>query len=154
MKIVKLVSSLIISFSAAALGGLATTPSIPTWYASLEKPFFNPPNWVFGPVWTVLYTFIGVSLYLVWIKQTPGSKELACGVFGLQMALNALWSIVFFGLHLPWLGLVVIISLDIIVLYMIKVFRTHSKLASNLLLPYFAWITFATVLNLAIAILN
>ena len=99
MKILKLIASLGISFSAAALGSIATTSNIPTWYAGLQKPFFNPPNWVFGPVWTVLYTLIGISMYLVWINDTRKPKKRAYIFFGLQMVLNAAWSIVFFGLH-------------------------------------------------------
>jgi len=154
MKPLKLVASLSISFSAAALGSIATVHNIPIWYAALDKPFFNPPNWVFGPVWTVLYALVGVSLYLVWTGKTDGNARLAYTVYGTQLALNALWSIVFFGLHQPEFALIIIISLIVATTYTMKLFRPYSKLAGNLLIPYLAWISFAMCLNLAIAILN
>ena len=154
MKFFKLIASLGISFSAAALGSLATTPNIPTWYATLEKPFFNPPNWVFGPVWTLLYTLIGISLFLVWTHKTTKSKQRAYVIFALQLLLNTLWSSVFFGAHQLWIGLAVILALVMSTVYTIKLFRVHSKLGANLLFPYLAWISFATCLNIGIAVLN
>lgn len=150
----KLIASLLLSFSAAAIGSLATTANIPTWYASLDKPFFNPPNWVFGPVWTILYTLMGISLYLVWTSSTKRPRQTAYILFGCQLVLNTLWSLVFFGLHSPEAGLVIILALIASVIYTIKTFRLHSRLAANLLLPYLAWISFAASLNLAIAVLN
>ena len=154
MKPFKFIASLVISFSAAALGSIATTRNIPTWYAGLQKPFFNPPNWVFGPVWTILYTLIGVSLYLVWTKKTSSTKTRAYTLFATQLVLNALWSVVFFGLHQPELGLFVIASLVVSTAYTLKLFRPYSTTASNLLVPYLAWISFAMCLNVAIVVLN
>jgi tryptophan-rich sensory protein len=154
MKTLKLLASLVISFSAAAIGSIATIKNIPTWYAALEKPFFNPPNWVFGPVWTALYTLIGVSLYLVWIKETKQPKKRAYVFFGIQIVLNALWSIVFFGLHQTWGGLIVIVTLVASTVYTLKLFSALSKASSKLLIPYVLWISFATCLNLGIALLN
>src|SRR5690348_5991083 len=116
MKILKLILSIVLSFSAAAIGNIATIPNIPSWYQTLEKPFFNPPNWVFGPVWTVLYTLIGISLYLIWTSPAKESKTKAYYAFAAQLALNTLWSIVFFGLHNIALGLGIILLLIISIL--------------------------------------
>lgn len=154
MSIVKLVVSLVVPFAAAAIGTLATISNIPTWYAALEKPFFNPPNWLFGPVWTLLYILIGISLYLIWTQKSIQSKKTAYITFTIQIVLNALWSVVFFGLHQVWPGFIIIILLLTSVLAMIVLFRRFSHTASFILIPYAAWVTFATCLNLAIAILN
>lgn len=154
MKIIKLVASLILSFSAAAIGSLATIPNITTWYAYLEKPFFNPPNWLFGPVWTILYALIGASLYLLWVHTAKASKHRAYVFFGIQLALNAAWSIVFFGLHQLWLGVVVIVALVFAVILTIEQCWKISRPAAYLLGPYLAWISFATCLNIGIALLN
>lgn len=154
MSIIRLVASLLLSFMAAAIGNIATIPNIPTWYAALEKPFFNPPNWLFGPVWTLLYILIGVSFYLIWAARSKKSKKNAYRIFAVQLALNALWSLTFFGLHQVWLGFIIIVSLLASIFAMILLFRKFSPTASYLLIPYAAWVAFATCLNLAIAILN
>jgi len=154
MQSIKLIVSLILSFSAAAIGNLATIPNIPTWYASLEKPFFNPPNWLFGPVWTLLYILIGISFYLIWTLKTKKSKATVYAIFFSQLALNALWSIVFFGLHSLWGGLIVIMTLLINIGVLIHYFNRLKPLASYLLIPYLAWVSFATCLNLALALMN
>lgn len=154
MNVLKLLLSLVVSFAAAGIGSLATTSNISTWYAGLEKPFFTPPNWLFGPVWTLLYVLIALSLYTVWTQKTSKPKTGAYTIFGIQMILNALWSLVFFGLHWTWPGLMVIIALDICVIALIKSSKRISKPAAYLLIPYLAWICFATCLNLGIAVLN
>lgn len=153
-KLVKLFLSIAISFAAGAIGSLATTPNIPTWYAMLEKPFFNPPNWVFGPVWTLLYLLMGICLYLVWTSKSKRSKRSAFILFGAQLALNTLWSIVFFGLHQPWLAVFVIATLIVTIVMTMRLFFTHSRMACWLLIPYLAWVIFATILNTAVALLN
>lgn len=153
-RIVKLLFSIALSFVAGGIGSLATVPNIPTWYAALEKPFFNPPNWVFGPVWTLLYILIGVSLYLVWIRNLKISKTRAFVLFGGQLILNALWSVVFFGLHLPWAAVVIIVALLVSIVLTMREFSRFSTTAKNLLIPYFAWVCFATALNIGVAILN
>lgn len=150
----KLIASLVASFAAAGVGTLATTPNIPTWYAALDKPFFSPPNWVFGPVWTVLYLMIGISLYLVWTAETTRSKERAYLLFTIQLMLNAAWSLTFFGAHLKWGGLLVILTLLVSIVATQRDFARISPRAAWLLYPYLAWVTFATCLNLALAILN
>lgn len=152
--IVKLVISVLIPFTAAAIGSMVTVINIPTWYAALEKPFFSPPNWLFGPVWTVLYLLMGLSLYFVWTAPYKKSKKLAFTIFGLQLVLNTLWSLVFFGLHAPLAGVVVIILLLAGIIATIRLFWPISRIAAYLLLPYALWVSFATVLNAAIAFLN
>lgn len=153
-RLAKLAISLALPFSAGAIGSLATIPNIPIWYAALEKPFFNPPNWVFGPVWTLLYILIGISLYLVWASPAKKTKRTAYTLFGVQIALNTLWSVIFFGMHLPWVAVVVIVALLIAIVATIREFWHYSRLASYVLMPYVAWVSFATVLNISIALLN
>lgn len=153
-KLIKLLVSLIISFSAAALGGLATASSVPTWYADLDKPFLNPPNQVFGPMWTFLYILIGISLYLVWTTETAQSKKQAYVIFGVQIGLNTLWSLIFFGLQIPWLAVAIIIALIVSIVWNMHVFWQFSRPASYLLIPYLLWVGFATYLTIGIAILN
>jgi tryptophan-rich sensory protein len=148
-----IIGSLLISFAAGAIGSLATIPNISSWYDQLDKPPLLPPNWVFGPVWTLLYLLMGISLALVMLHRSD-DKRSAYMWFGVQLVLNALWSIVFFGLHLPWLAAVIVIALIAsVVMTMIK-FRQFVPVASWLLVPYVAWICFATYLNVGVAILN
>ena len=152
--IVKFLFSIAISFAAGGIGSLATAPNIPTWYAALEKPFFNPPNWVFGPVWTLLYVLMGISLYLVWTSKGKVSKQTAYKLFGAQLILNALWSIVFFSLHQPWMAVIVIAGLLVVLLFTAREFAGYSKVAAWLLVPYIAWVCFASTLNIGVALLN
>ncbi len=154
LKLIKLITSMALVFVAAAIGSAATLPNISTWYATIEKPFFSPPNWVFGPVWTLLYLLIGLSLYLVWVARYKKPKTPALAVFGLQLTLNILWSVVFFGLHAPWVGVAVIVLLLVSIAATIRLFWPISKASAYLLLPYAAWVGFATILNTAVALLN
>ncbi len=154
VKPVKLLVAELLSFAAGGIGSIATIANIPTWYAALEKPFFNPPNWVFGPVWTALYALMGLSLYLVWIAPYKRSRRRAFAAFGVQLLLNALWSLVFFGLHLTWAGVFIIVLLLAAILATITLFRPISGRAACLLVPYAVWVIFATALNLGIAWLN
>jgi len=139
---------------AGGIGSLATTPNIPTWYAGLEKAFFTPPNWVFGPVWTVLYVLMGIALYLAISSRTEKDKKLAYTLFGVQLALNTLWSVVFFGLHQLWLGVVVVVALWLTILATIWQFRRFSTTAAWLMVPYVVWVTYATILTISLASLN
>jgi len=153
--IFKLIVSLIVCQLAGFVGSLFTTPSIPTWYASLAKPSFTPPNWVFSPVWISLFVLMGISLFLLWEKTLhyPGVRT-AMFWFAVQLGLNMLWSILFFGLKSPFLALIGIIVLWIaIFLTILKSFRV-SKLAGVLLLPYLIWVSFAAGLNYSIWTLN
>ncbi|HSE29726.1 MAG TPA: TspO/MBR family protein [Candidatus Saccharimonadales bacterium] len=154
IKLTKFVASVLITFSAAAIGSVATSANIPTWYATLAKPFFSPPNWLFAPVWTILYLLMGLSLYLVWTAPYKKPKKLAFIIFGFQLALNVLWSLVFFGLQAPWAGVVVIILLLAAIIGNIYVFWPISKSAAYMLFPYVLWVSFATLLNIAVALLN
>ncbi|MBI2622381.1 tryptophan-rich sensory protein [Candidatus Microgenomates bacterium] len=155
INIPKLILSVGVCLGAGVLGSIFTISSIPTWYATLNKPFFSPPNWIFGPVWTILYILMGVSLYLVWIKNPSTSlRTRVPTVFWIQLILNALWSIIFFGWKNPVLALVDILALWVAIFLTIKAFSKISKPAGNLLIPYLAWVTFASFLNLAIVLLN
>ena len=143
-----------IVFAAGAIGSIATATNVDGWYATIEKPFFNPPNWVFGPVWTLLYFWMGTSLYLVWTAPHNARKKSALTIFGLQLMANALWSLVFFGLHAPWAGAGIIVVLLAGIIATIIALWPISRPAALLLLPYAAWVSFATVLNVSVAILN
>lgn len=153
INIPKLALSIGLCLGAGVLGSIFTISSIPTWYATLNKPPFSPPNWVFGPVWTTLYILMGISLYLVWVSKSK-VKSSALNIFWIQLALNTLWSIIFFGLKNPSLAFVDIIALWIVIFLTIKSFYKINKLAGNLLVPYLLWVTFATILNLSVVILN
>lgn len=149
MKIKKLIFAILLCYLPGLLGSLFTNPNS-LWYQSLNKPFFNPPGWVFGPVWTLLYIMIGISLYLI-IEKDWKKYKIALTFFGIQLFLNGLWSFLFFGLQMPMLAFVEIILLWIFILLTIIWSYRISKLASYLLMPYLAWVSFATVLNLFLA---
>ena len=134
-----------------AVGTFATIPNIPTWYAGLAKPAFNPPNWLFGPVWTVLYISMGIAAWLVW---RAGSAKAPLGLFALQLALNAAWSPLFFGLHWIGVALLDIVGLFFAIVATLLAFRKQSGLAALLMAPYLAWVAFASVLNFSIWRLN
>ena len=139
--------------------GLAATPvtmaAIPTWYATLQKPWFNPPNWIFGPVWTLLYALMGIAAFLIWEKGPKKAKvRSALFFFGLQLILNFFWSIFFFGLQSPELALIEILALWVLILVCVVKFYKIEKAAAYLMLPYLLWVTFASVLNFSIVLLN
>lgn len=148
-----LVFSLILCLGAGAIGSVFTTSAIGTWYATLNKPSFNPPNFIFVPVWTMLYILMAVSFYLVLISKVK-DKQLAVRLFIAQLFLNIFWSVFFFGLHSPLLALFDIILLWILILLAIKYFYKISHSASYLLIPYLLWVSFAGVLNFSIVLLN
>lgn len=140
---------------AGAIGSLFTAPNIPTWYATLAKPELNPPSWVFGPVWTVLFVLMGTAAFLVWRKGThKRDVQFALSIFGVQLVLNTLWSIIFFGLQKPNYAFLEIILLWTAIAATIVVFRNVSKLAAWLLVPYIIWVSFASYLNYMIWMLN
>jgi len=147
--------AVVICLAIGFLSSFATQSSVNDWFVTLNKPSFNPPNWLFAPVWTVLYTMMGLSAGIVWAK---GFHHLwvktALYHFGFQLLVNATWSIVFFGLKAPFWGLIVIIALLILLALTIRWFSVVSKLAAFLLIPYFLWICFATALNYKIWDLN
>lgn len=130
--------------------GLFFMGSIDTWYSTLSKPLLNPPSWLFGPVWTVLYVLMGSAAYLVW--QQSGNKKLS--VYWIQLAVNAGWSPLFFGLKDPLLALADITVLLILIILTLAIFFRINKLAGVLLVPYLLWVGFATYLNIMIVLLN
>jgi benzodiazapine receptor len=151
---VVLIAFVAVCLTVGAIGGLATAPAIPTWYATLAKPSFNPPNWVFGPVWTALYILMAIAAWLVWRVSGWQRARTALYLFFLQLTLNSVWSFIFFGFHRIGLALLVIVLLLAAIAVTAWAFRPHSRLAAILLLPYWAWVAFATVLNTALWRLN
>jgi len=153
--ILKLIIAVVVCELAGVIGSVFTVSAISNWYATLTKPGINPPSWIFGPVWTTLYAVMGIAAFLVWKKgwARPGIRK-ALTVFALQLALNALWSIVFFGLHSPGWAFVNIIALWLAIIWTMVLFYRISKPAMWLLLPYVAWVSFAAYLNYAIWSLN
>lgn len=140
--------------AAAIIGSLATTPNIPVWYGQLNKPGFNPPNWIFAPVWTALYAMMAIAFYrILRLPPSSGRKSAVIAFLG-QMALNALWSVVFFELRSPSVGFLVIVSLWALIGLTTLRFLALDRIAGWLLAPYIAWVTFAAALNGAIWALN
>lgn len=152
---IKLIVSIAVTNLAGLIGSLFTMDSVRTWYTTLQKPGFNPPNWVFGPVWTTLYVLMGISLYLVWSKgvETAGVKT-ALTLYGAQLLLNVLWSLIFFRMQQPFLALIEIIVLWAMILLTICAFYQISRPAAYLMIPYIIWVSFAAVLNFSIYWLN
>ena len=150
----KLIASILLCQLAGAIGSLATVQNITGWYLTLNKPFFTPPNWAFGPVWLTLYLLMGISLFMVWNKGLNKKTRPAIQIFGLQLGLNILWSIVFFGLQSIFAGLVVIVLLWLAILWTKLRFWKISKPAAWLLVPYIVWVTIATALNAGVWLLN
>lgn len=150
-QIIALVLLLVLCFAVAGVGGWVTAPSIPSWYAGLLKPSWTPPGWIFGPVWSVLYLCMAVAAWLAWRKS---NDVLPMVLFAIQLALNAAWSWLFFGLHSPGLAFLDIVLLWIAIGGTAVVFWRRSPVAGLLFLPYFAWVSFAAALNFAIWRLN
>lgn len=151
----RLIISIALCQLAGIIGSIFSTPAIPTWYASLNKPLFSPPNWVFGPLWITLFVLMGISLFLVWRKglEIPYAKS-GIMLFNIQLVFNVLWSVVFFGLKSPLGGLIVIIILWILILLTMIEFYKVSELSGALLVPYILWVSFATILNSFLYFLN
>lgn len=151
----KLIIAILVSQLAGILGAFFTTPSIPTWYATLSKPEFAPPNWIFGPVWITLYTLMGIAAFLVWRKGLKRREvKSALSIFVGQLVLNTLWSLLFFGLRSPAAAFVEIVALWLTIFAMIIAFEKISRPAAWLLVPYILWVSFAGYLNYMILILN
>jgi tryptophan-rich sensory protein len=175
---IKLTISIIICELAGVIGSVVTMPAITGWYAGLIKPFFNPPNWIFAPVWTTIFVLMGISLYLVWDEKFEPknkihfkgkkpwnniSKKFLSGswqkaniilIFSTQLLLNILWSVTFFGFHSAGMGFFVLLMLWFAIIFTIINFYRVSKLAALLLTPYILWVSFAGVLNFYLWILN
>ena len=145
---------LVLCFAAAGIGSAVTTPQIDGWYATLAKPSWNPPNWIFGPVWTALYLAMAVAAWLVWRQDGIAGAKLSLALFGLQLALNTLWSCLFFGLESPGLAFAEVLLLWATIAVTMVMFWFRSKVAGALFAPYLAWVTFAAFLNFTIWRLN
>jgi len=144
---VRLVVSLILPLGVGAIAGLFTAKAIPGWYATLNQPLFNPPNWVFGPVWTTLYLLMGISLFLIWRLEPGEKRNQAILVFTGQLLLNFCWSFFFFHFKMIGVALIDILALWIMIVIMLTRFYKLKPLAAYINIPYLLWVTFATALN-------
>ncbi len=153
-KLLKLIVSILCPLLIGYFGSVFTSKSVSTWYPTLNKPFFNPPNWIFSPVWTILFIMIGLSFYFVWLKNPIGKILSDVLLYSIQLILNLLWSLFFFGMRNPTLAFLDIIILLIFIFILIVRFRRLSRISSYLLAPYFLWVAFASILNFSIVILN
>ena len=152
--VIKLVISLLLPLSVGAVAGMFTSQAVPIWYASLNRPSFNPPNWVFGPVWTTLYILLGISFFLIWKENPSKERNLAIKVFSIQMLLNFAWSFLFFYFNLIGVAFIEIILLWISIAAMIYLFYKIKPFAAYLNIPYLLWVSFATILNAGYYFLN
>jgi tryptophan-rich sensory protein len=151
----KLVISIVVCQCAGAIGSIFTASSIPTWYATLNKPVFTPPNWLFAPAWITLYLLMAIAAFLVWRRGLHIKPvRIALILFLIQLIINVVWSVVFFGLQSILSGLIVIVILWIMILFTIIQFYKVSVAAGSLMIPYILWVTFATCLNAGIYLLN
>lgn len=151
----KLIVAILLSNAAGFIGSAFTFSAIPTWYVTLAKPSFSPPNWLFGPVWTILYVLMGIAAFLVW-KRGSKRREVreALGFFIVQLVLNAAWSVIFFGFRSPACAFFEIVALLLAIVVTMRSFYAISRPAAWLLVPYLAWVCFASALNYAIWTLN
>ena len=151
----KLLVSLVVCQLAGFIGAVFTTPAIGTWYATLTKPAFNPPNYLFAPVWTFLFIAMGVALFLIWVREkNDKEKKLAIILFFIQLFFNVAWSIVFFGFHSSLFAIFVIIILLVLIIKTTAKFFKLSEPAGILMIPYILWVSFAMILNIAVYFLN
>ena len=151
----KLLISILIPLAVGSLSGFYTSSGVNGWYALANKPWFNPPNWVFAPVWTLLYILMGIAFYLVWNAKTEKSlKQIAMLFFVLQLVLNFFWSVIFFKAQQPGWAFAEIMAMWVMILLTIIWFGKISSTAAWLMVPYICWVSFATVLNYAIWKLN
>jgi tryptophan-rich sensory protein len=153
-QIFKLLVSLALPLGLGAIAGLFTAEAVPEWYETLNRPSFNPPNWLFGPVWTILYILLGISLFLIWKQSASKERNLAIFVFLLQQALNFGWSFIFFYFNMIGLALIEIILLWISIIIMLVLFYKIKPMAAYINIPYLIWVTFATILNAGYYLLN
>jgi len=153
-QILKLLASLALPLILGAIAGLFTADAVPEWFKGLNRPSFSPPNWLFGPVWTILYILMGISLFLIWKQGVSKERNIAIFVFLLQLSLNFAWSFIFFYYNMIGLALIEIILLWIIILVMLVLFYKIKPMAAYLNIPYLLWVSFATILTAAYFILN
>ena len=149
-----LIISVAVCFLAAGIGAWVTAASVNSWYLGINKPPWNPPDWIFGPVWSALYLMMAISAWLVWKTAESQKTRVALSCFALQLLLNVFWSILFFGLQQPGWAAIEIVGLWVSIAVTILLFSRQSKLAAGLLVPYLLWVTFAAYLNYTIWVLN
>ncbi|MBK8845934.1 MAG: tryptophan-rich sensory protein [Bacteroidetes bacterium] len=152
--IIKLIVSIVLPLGLGSIAGIFTAQSVPAWYATLNRPSFNPPSWIFGPVWTTLYILMGVSLFLIWKQEMSKERNLALFVFVLQLLLNFGWSFIFFYFNLIGFAFIEIILLWFSIILMLVLFYKITPIASYINVPYLLWVTFASVLNGSYYFLN
>ena len=153
-KTIKFILCVALTLSIGAIGGIATASGVNGWYVTLHKPVFNPPNYLFGPVWTVLYILMGISFYIILQSRNPILKTRAIVIFCIQLFLNFCWSFLFFKFHLVGLAFIEIICIWLSILIMIITFYRINKTASYIQIPYLLWVSFASILNGCIWALN
>ncbi len=152
--VLKLIIAVVVSELAGVIGAIFTTPAISGWYTTLIRPSFSPPNWLFAPVWTLLFALMGIALFLIWKNNTATRKNTAYWFFFIQLILSIVWSIIFFYYHNISGAFIEIIFLWIVIFATIIAFYKISKPAGYLLLPYIVWVSFAAILNFVIWRLN
>ncbi len=143
----KLVTSIAVPLGLGAIAGMFTAQSVADWYETLNRPWFNPPNWVFGPVWTLLYIIMGISLYLVWNQKPSKKRNIALYIFAIQMILNFAWSFIFFYSQMIGAAFIEIILLWISIIAMLILFYRVKPISAYINIPYLLWVSFATLLN-------
>jgi len=153
-KIIPLITCLAIPLLVGGISGWLTAGETNTWYQTINKPPFNPPNWIFGPVWTTLYILMGISLFMIWDSPKSAERQRAMVVFSIQLFLNFCWSLIFFKLHMLFGAVVEIIALWLMIIYMLLCFSRVKPLAAYLNIPYLLWVSFASVLSTATWWLN
>jgi len=149
-----LLACILLTMSVGGLSGYATLDGVTGWYTTLHKPSFNPPNYLFGPVWSLLYLLMGVSLFLILKEEKSPARSKAIAAFTIQLVLNFFWSIIFFRFHAVGLALAEIVLMWLAIVWMIVTFYWVNKIASLIQIPYIAWVSFASVLNASIYFLN
>jgi tryptophan-rich sensory protein len=151
-KLLTFILFLLITFSASLIGALVTINFMNPWYSLLNKPIFNPPDWVFGPIWTILYFMMTISIWLYW--HTRNRKMNTIYIYFIHLVFNATWSIVFFAFHNMYLALVILIILISLIINLILSFRRVKMISAYLMIPYLLWCCFALILNTSLIILN
>ena len=153
-RILKFIVSISLPLVVGGISGYLTATEINGWFASLNKPSFNPPNYLFGPVWTTLYILMGISMFMIWKTPRTNLRQNALKIFALQLFLNFWWSILFFHFHLLFLSIFDIVAMWIMIYYTIRFFKQIKPVAGNLQIPYLLWVSFATLLNISFWWLN
>lgn len=154
LNIIKLSTSIALPLFLGAIAGMFTSQSVPDWYAALNKPAFSPPNWIFGPVWTLLYILMGISFFVVWKQKVSKLRNLAISIYFLQLLLNFAWSFIFFYFNMIGLALVEIVLLWFTIILMLVLFYRIKPMAAYINIPYLLWVSFAGVLNASYYFLN